>query len=58
MAGRGRVPEFGEPDAVKLAAYEADPELAALRLDFTATLGEMLEVMSAGLLTRGGPDDR
>jgi hypothetical protein len=38
--------------------YEADPELAALRLDFTATLGEMLEVMSAGLLTRGGPDDR
>jgi hypothetical protein len=41
-----------------LAAYEADPDLAALRLDFTATLGEMLEVVSAGLLTRGGPDDR
>jgi hypothetical protein len=74
------VPEFGEPDAVKLAgatvmaaaglwphtqpsaamlaAYEADPELAALRLDFRATLGEMLEVMSAGLLTRGDRDDR
>ena len=74
------VPEFGEPDAVKLAgatvmaaaglwphtqpsaamlaAYEADPELAVLRLDFTATLGEMLEVMSAGLLTRGDRDDR
>jgi AcrR family transcriptional regulator len=46
------------PSAAMLAAYEADPELAALRLDFTATLGEMLEVMSAGLLTRGGPDDR
>jgi AcrR family transcriptional regulator len=47
-----------QPSAAMLAAYEADPELAALRLDFTATLGEMLEVVSAGLLTRGGPDDR
>jgi AcrR family transcriptional regulator len=47
-----------QPSAAMLAAYEANPELAALRLDFTATLGEMLEVMSAGLLTRGGPDDR
>jgi hypothetical protein len=47
-----------QPSAAMLAAYEADPDLAALRLDFTATLGEMLEVVSAGLLTRGGPDDR
>jgi hypothetical protein len=47
-----------QPSAAMLAAYEADPELAALRLDFTATLGEMLEVMSAGLLTRGDRDDR
>jgi hypothetical protein len=47
-----------QPSAAMLAAYEADPDLAALRLDSTATLGEMLEVMSAGLLTRGGPDDR
>ena len=30
-----------------VGAGEADPELAALRLDFTATLEEMREVMSA-----------
>ena len=47
-----------QPSAAMLAAYEADPDLAALRLDFTATLGEMLEVMIAGLLTRGDRDDR
>jgi len=43
-----------QPSAAMRAAYEADPELAALRLDFTETLREALEVMSAGLLTRGG----
>ena len=37
-----------------LAAYEADPELAAMRLDFTATIREVVEVMSAGLLARKG----
>ncbi|XQE83745.1 hypothetical protein ACN24L_03540 [Streptomyces microflavus] len=31
-----------------LAAYEADPQLAALRLDFPATLREMLQVLLAG----------
>jgi AcrR family transcriptional regulator len=41
-----------------VAAYEADPDLAALRLDFTETLGEVVEVMSAGLLARGGRNDR
>jgi AcrR family transcriptional regulator len=46
-----------QPSAAMLAAYEADPELAAMRLDFTATLREVLEVMSAGLLARGGGDD-
>ena len=46
------------PSAAMLAAYEADPELAALRLDFTETVGEVLEVMSAGLLARGGRDER
>jgi AcrR family transcriptional regulator len=45
-----------QPSAAMLAAYEADPALAALRLDFTATLREMLEVMSAGLLARDGCD--
>jgi hypothetical protein len=57
MAAAGLWPHT-QPSAAMLAAYEADPELAALRLDFTATLGEMLEVMSAGLLTRGDRDDR
>jgi len=47
-----------QPSAAMLAAYEADPELAAMRLDFTATLREVLEVMSAGLLARGGRDGR
>jgi AcrR family transcriptional regulator len=47
-----------QPSPAMLAAYEADPELAAMRLDFTATLREVLEVMSAGLLARGGRDGR
>ena len=47
-----------QPSAAMLAAYEADPELAAMRLDFTATLREVLEVMSAGLLARGGRNGR
>src|SRR5437763_86428 len=41
-----------QPSAAMLAAYEADPALAALRLDFTATLTELLEVLTAGLLAR------
>ena len=44
-----------QPSAAMLAAYEADPELAALSLDFTETLREVLEVMSAGLLARRWP---
>jgi AcrR family transcriptional regulator len=41
-----------QPSAAMQAAYEADPELAAMRLDFTATIREIVEVMSAGLLAR------
>jgi AcrR family transcriptional regulator len=41
-----------QPSAAMLAAYAAEPELAAMRLDFTATLGEVLQVMTAGLLAR------
>src|SRR5579859_5770428 len=40
------------PSAAMLAAYDADQELAAMRLDYTATMREVLEVMSAGLLAR------
>jgi AcrR family transcriptional regulator len=47
-----------QPSAAMLAAYQADQELAGMRLDFTATLGEVIEVMSAGLLARGGRDGR
>ena len=42
------------PSAAMLAAYAADPELAAMRLDFTATLRQVLEVLIAGLLARSG----
>jgi hypothetical protein len=39
-----------------LAAYQADPALASMRLDFTATLREVLEVLIAGLLARSPTD--
>ena len=41
-----------QPSAAMLAAYAADPALAAMRLDFTATLREVLEALTAGLLAR------
>jgi AcrR family transcriptional regulator len=42
-----------QPSAAMLAAYAADPDLAALRIDFTATVREVLEILIAGLLARG-----
>jgi len=41
-----------QPSAAMLAAYAAEPDLAAMRLDFTATLSEVVQVMTAGLLAR------
>jgi AcrR family transcriptional regulator len=41
-----------QPTDAMLAAYAADPELAAMRLDFTATLRDALEVLITGLLAR------
>jgi AcrR family transcriptional regulator len=41
-----------QPSAAMLAAYAAEPDLAAMRLDFGATLEEVLQVMTAGLLAR------
>jgi AcrR family transcriptional regulator len=41
-----------QPSAAVLAAYEADPALAVMRTDFTATMREVLEVLIAGLLAR------
>jgi AcrR family transcriptional regulator len=41
-----------QPSAAVLAAYEADPALAVMRTDFTATMREVIEVLIAGLLAR------
>jgi AcrR family transcriptional regulator len=41
-----------QPSAAVLAAYEADPALAVMRTDFTATMREVLEILIAGLLAR------
>ncbi|MGD0377327.1 MAG: TetR family transcriptional regulator [Streptosporangiaceae bacterium] len=49
MIVTGAVWTQSRPAAAMLAAYEADPALAAMRLDFTTTLREMLEVLIAGL---------
>jgi AcrR family transcriptional regulator len=40
------------PAAAMLAAYQADPSLAAMRFDFTTTLRDTLEVLVTGLLAR------
>jgi hypothetical protein len=41
-----------QPSAAMLAAYAADPELAAMRLDFAAVTREALAIAVAGLLAR------
>lgn len=41
-----------QPSMAMLAAYDADPVLAAMRMDFTDTLHEVLEVFISGLLAR------
>ena len=41
-----------QPSTAMLAAYAADPELAAMRLDFGSTLREAVEVLVCGLLAR------
>ncbi|MCD2193417.1 TetR/AcrR family transcriptional regulator [Actinomycetospora endophytica] len=43
-----------QPSSAMLAAYEQDPDLAAMRLDFTAALRELVALLLAGLLARGG----
>jgi AcrR family transcriptional regulator len=48
----GAVWPHTQPSAAMLAAYRADPALASMRLDFTATLRDVLEVLIAGLLAR------
>ena len=41
-----------QPSAAMLTAYETDPSLAALRLDFAPALREFLEVFISGTLAR------
>ncbi len=48
----GAVWSNAQPSPAMLTAYETDPALASMRLDFTATLREVLEVLIAGLLAR------
>jgi hypothetical protein len=48
----GAVWTHARPAAAMLAAYEADPSLASMRLDFTTTLREILQVLITGLLAR------
>ena len=48
----GAVWTHARPSAAMLTAYAADPSLAALRMDFTTTLQEMLTTLIAGTLVR------
>ncbi|WP_217213829.1 hypothetical protein [Streptomyces sp. AC550_RSS872] len=48
----GAVWTHARPSAAMLAAFEADPSLEALRMDFTATLEEMPATLIAGTLAR------
>ncbi|MEU3986299.1 TetR family transcriptional regulator [Streptomyces sp. NPDC026672] len=48
----GAVWTHARPSRAMLAAYAADPSLAALRLDFPAALREMLATLTAGTLAR------
>ncbi|MFE5138657.1 TetR/AcrR family transcriptional regulator [Streptomyces fagopyri] len=48
----GAVWTHARPSPGMLAAYDADPSLAALRMDFAATLQEMVATLIAGILTR------
>ncbi|MFD8342281.1 TetR family transcriptional regulator [[Kitasatospora] papulosa] len=43
------------PSPAMLAAYDADPSLAVLRMDFAASLREMLATLTAGTLARPTP---
>lgn len=52
----GAVWTHAQPSAAMLAVYEADPAMAAMRLDFAATLRGVLEVALSGLLARASEE--
>ena len=45
---------YSRPSPAMLAAYAADPELAAMRMDFGAAVRDLLATLLAGLLARPG----
>jgi Tetracyclin repressor-like, C-terminal domain len=45
---------YSRPSAAMLAAYDADPELAPMRMDFGAAVRDLLATLLAGLLARPG----
>ncbi|MFD8963386.1 TetR/AcrR family transcriptional regulator [Streptomyces sp. NPDC059568] len=49
----GAVWTHARPSKAMAAAYEADPTLAVLRMDFASSLRQMLATLIAGTLTRG-----
>ena len=50
----GALWSYTQYPASVVAAYEADPSLAVLRLDFTAALEDALATLFTGTLARGG----
>ena len=50
----GALWSYTQPPASVLAAYEADPSLAVLRLDFTVVLEEAIGTLITGTLARAG----
>ncbi|MFE2090505.1 hypothetical protein [Streptomyces sp. NPDC057582] len=48
----GAVRPHAQPSAATPAAHETDPSPASTRLDFTATLRQLLEGLLTGALTR------
>lgn len=54
MIVAGAVWTHSRPSKSMLAAYESDPALEALRLDFTETVRETLATLIAGTLARDG----
>jgi len=54
MVFTGALWSYTQHPASVLAAYEADPSLAVLRLDFTAALEEALATLLTGTLARAG----
>jgi AcrR family transcriptional regulator len=45
---------YSRPSPAMLAAYDADPKLAAMRMDFGDSVRDLLATLLAGLLARSG----